>query len=178
MDTGENTARVVVRPARAGDADDLAVAHVRAWQVAYSGLMSAQYLDRMEVAERAQAWAQRLAQPAADSRVVVADVRDRVVGFVVFGRGRDGNHEAGEVYSLNVHPDHWQVGVGGELLSATHAGLAELGFSGAFLWVIEGNRRARDFYERRGWTRDEDQRIRDIQGVSVDEVRYSRSLAG
>jgi N-acetylglutamate synthase-like GNAT family acetyltransferase len=82
------------------------------------------------------------------------------------------------VYSLNVHPDHWQVGVGGELLSATHAGLAELGFSGAFLWVIEGNRRARDFYERRGWTRDEDQRIRDIQGVSVDEVRYSRSLAG
>jgi hypothetical protein len=53
-----------------------------------------------------------------------------------------------------------------------------LGFSGAFLWVIEGNRRARDFYERRGWTRDEDQRIRDIQGVSVDEVRYSRSLAG
>ena len=44
---------VTVRHARAGDAPDLGLVHVRAWQAAYRGQMPDDYLDGLRPEERA-----------------------------------------------------------------------------------------------------------------------------
>jgi GNAT superfamily N-acetyltransferase len=58
------------------------------------------------------------------------------------------------VYLLYVSPDHWGSGVGSKLFDAGTAYLRERGFSEMTLWVLEGNTKARSFYERKGWSAD------------------------
>jgi GNAT superfamily N-acetyltransferase len=166
-----------VRRPRTEDADELAAAHVRAWQAAYAGLMPQDYLDALDVAERADAWRRSMARLRPDDRLLVAVVDERVVGFTSFGSARDTDSgDDGELHALNVHPDFWRAGIGSALLSAAHEGLTGLGHVSAVLWVVPGNLRARRFYERHGWTIDGPRRTDTVQGVSVPEVRYSRSM--
>jgi RimJ/RimL family protein N-acetyltransferase len=176
-DDGSRSGTVAVRPAEPSDAHELAVVHVRAWQAAYQGLISQQYLDNLDVVERTAAWGRGLGDAGSGVRVLVAEVDGRVVGFVNFGRARDVESEAdGEVYAINVHPDHWQVGAGSALLTAAQRGLADLGYRRAVLWVLPGNTRARRFYQRFGWAAEGVDRTRDVQGATVPEVRYGRPL--
>jgi GNAT superfamily N-acetyltransferase len=167
---------LAIRPAQPDDAAGLALVHVRAWQAAYAGLMPQAYLDGLDVAVRAQAWLRRLKQGSPEP-LLVATIDEDIAGFVTYGAGRDAESGgAGELYALNVHPDHWSAGVGSALLSAAQVGLAGLGHDRAVLWVVPGNARARRFYERHGWAVEDVERIAEIQGVTVPEVRYGRPL--
>src|SRR5688500_394456 len=87
-------ADVIVRAPMKADDERLAAVHVRAGQARYVGLMPRDYLDGLDVGERAQQWRWRLADPARSEQVVVADRGTHgVVGFVVVGTYRT---EAGE----------------------------------------------------------------------------------
>ena len=168
---------VAVRPPLPDDAAALALAHVRAWQTAYRGLMPQRYLDSLVVEERTESWRRRLSNQGNDSQLLVGTIDDKVAGFAMFGAARDPESgEAGELYALNVHPNHWGGGVGSALLSASHAGLAEFGFLDAVLWVVPGNDRARRFYERHGWKVEKRERTIELQGVTVPEIRYERRV--
>ena len=68
---------------------------------------------------------------------VVAEVDGRVVGFVCT--------EPGWVTQLYVDPDHQGLGVGTALLATT------ADWPSVQLWTFADNRRARDFYSRRGF---------------------------
>jgi hypothetical protein len=73
----------IVRPARAEDAGQIALVHVRSWQGAYRGLIPQAFLDGLDVAERTRTWERALAEtdnPRAG--VLVADDGGNVVGFV------------------------------------------------------------------------------------------------
>ena len=54
--------------------------------------------------------------------------------------------------------------------------LTEDGFPTAVLWVHPGNERACGFYEARGWELEEAERIQEVWGIMVPEVRYRRPL--
>jgi ribosomal protein S18 acetylase RimI-like enzyme len=49
-------------------------------------------------------------------------------------------------------------------------------YSSALLWVLENNQRARNFYEREGWSLDGVRAQEEIGGRSLSVVRYSRAL--
>lgn len=177
VDAGESTTTAAtVRPAVVADADEIAVAHVRAWQAAYRGLMPAEYLDGLSVADRARGWAQALGAQR-DHAVVVAVVEDRVVGFAGFGPSRDAESRGlGELYAINLHPDVWARGAGSVLIRHVESALRAAGHEEAILWVVPTNSRARRFYEARGWRCDAMERSATVHGVTVDEIRYSRVL--
>ena len=99
-----------------------------------------------------------------------------VVGFILVGPGADDTAPEGEVYAINVDPHHWGGGAGTLLLDAGTRALTEEGFTRAVLWVHPGNRRARRFYEARGWSADDAERTQDVLGVTVPEARYVRPL--
>lgn len=82
----------------------------------------------------------------------------------------------GELYSLNVHPEHWGAGVGAALMAHVVDALAAAPYREAVLWVLPANARTRRFYERHGWTPDGAARSDTVQGLTVDEVRYRRPL--
>jgi RimJ/RimL family protein N-acetyltransferase len=170
---------VGVRPATVDDAEAMGRVHVVAWQAAYVGLMPQDYLDRLDAGQRAQMWRRRLSQPRDRAANLVATVHGEVVGFASFGpEGFDQQAAAGELYAINVRPDRWGVGAGRALLAAVHAGLAELGYRRAVLWVATGNQRARAVYERYGWCSEGVERAADVLGDTVPEVRYRRALDG
>lgn len=165
------------------DADDLGRVHVRAWQAAYrGGLMPDEYLDALSESARATMWRQSLENEPRprprSSRLVAEADGGAVIGFIVVGpAGTDPDAEIGEVYAINVEPEHWGTGVGHDLLEAGMAALVVHGYAHAILWVHPDNARACRFYEARGWVDDDVERRQEVLGVDVAETRYSRPLA-
>ena len=96
-----------------------------------------------------------------------------VVGFAAVGPSPD-PQGAGELFAINLDPDHWGTGTGRALLGGAQAELARLGFGETVLWVLTGNARARRFYEIAGWVVDGTERTAEVFGVTVPEVRYRR----
>jgi ribosomal protein S18 acetylase RimI-like enzyme len=167
-----------IRPLRLEDAEALGALHVRAWQSAYRGLLPDDYLANLTGVQRAAHWAEMLGQaPRPGGARLGAELDGRVVGFILVG-GASGDAPAGtgEVYALNVDPDHWGAGVGRALLAAGIDRLRVGGFSEAILWVLPANHRARRFYEAAGWRHEAADRPQEVLGVHVVETRYRRAL--
>lgn len=120
-------------------------------------------------------WTQLLRDPS--KSVVVAEAGGQVVGVVSFGTDSElapaGYGHLGKLY---VRPTHAGHGIGGNLHDLAIAELRVAGHSAAWLWVLEGNLRARTMYERRGWVGHVDTRRTDWPGSGVFEVGYSRVL--
>lgn len=89
-------------------------------------------------------------------------------------RARD-RARAGELLALYVAPEHWSTGAGRTLLAAASEKLAADGHRSLALWVLEGNSRARRFYERHG-LRPTGHRRTVTLGAPVPEVRYEAAL--
>ena len=54
----------------------------------------------------------------------------------------------------------------------------ESGYSKIYLWVLEENHRAREFYEAMGFRANGDSITQNIGGKNCIEIRYKFSLAG
>jgi GNAT superfamily N-acetyltransferase len=169
-----------LRPAVREDAMAVAHVHVRAWQVAYRGLMPADYLAGLRPEERAQRYDFATLAPALDAtrpRTLVAIEADTILGFATVSAARDEDVTGrGELCALYVEPDCWGRGIGMALAAAARGDLQHLGFDGALLWVVAGNSRAEQFYRADGWTCDGTRRARQIRNFTVETVRYVREL--
>lgn len=163
---------MLVRAAVPDDAERLGEIHVCAWQSAYRGEFPDAYLDNLRAADRADLW--RLHIP--DGRVVVSeDERGHVVGFASYGPSFD-PVGAGELFAMNVDPDHWRLGHGGALLTRVVAALTEAGHSEAVLLTGVRNVRAHSLYRGHEWMPDGSEKEVDVLGVTVREMRFRRSL--
>lgn len=159
---------VLVRPATAADVPAAEQVRITSWKSAYRGLVDDAVLDGLRVTEeRVTRLTERLGT-SADLLVAVHD--DQVVGMAVHGQCRDPDlPELRELYALYVDPAGWRQGTGTALLDA--CGDVRV------LWVLEGNLRARTFYERHGFRADGTRKLIDL-GVDVPEVRYRRTGEG
>ncbi|GIG29973.1 GNAT family N-acetyltransferase [Cellulomonas marina] len=87
-------------------------------------------------------WRQDLLAPDVDCLVVVLE--ERVVGFAAL------RHD--ELLHLGIAVEHWGTGLAQRAHDAVLARLRDRGVTRAWLTVYTGNRRARRFYERLGWS--------------------------
>lgn len=163
---------MTVRAPRPRDAPGLAAVHIETWQHAYDGIFPEDFLQNLDREGRRSWFESRIERNGGD--LLVSDDGDGPVGFCLFGHS--GDQGWGEVYAIYVHPDHWGEGHGAALLSAAEEALSQSGFQRALLWVLEQNRQARGFYEKRGWVLGRPIRIEEIGDTQVTEVRYERSL--
>jgi GNAT superfamily N-acetyltransferase len=170
----------LIRPARVGDEPGIARVHVASWQEAYAGHMPAEFLAGLDVEQRTETWRKRLPAAAqARGDVLVALTSGDIAGFVHYGPSRDADADpgrTGEIGAIYLRPQSIGRGVGRLLMEAAVAGLAELGYADATLWVLDGNARARRFYERAGWAPDGAVLTDDSRGFAIHEVRYRRLL--
>lgn len=196
-DGGDDAA--VLRNARPDDVAAIAVVHVRSWQATYAGHFPDDFLDALDPAQRAEGWRRYFEQGLrADETVLVyetgrptgdaraggeGDQREGVagsgdiVGFAHVGPSRDEDARgAGELYAIYLLPERWGQGLGRALMARSLVELAASGFAAATLWVLEGNRRARRFYEAGGWRADGSSKVDDHLGFPIREVRYRREL--
>ncbi|MGH3728394.1 MAG: GNAT family N-acetyltransferase, partial [Micromonosporaceae bacterium] len=153
-----------LRPPVLDDAETVAELHVRSWQTGYGDLMPADFLAAQNPEYRARQYRDGWENPDyAHVRGLVAERHGQVVGFVRYGPYRT-THEAGwsavdpsqggEVYALYVHPDHWGIGAGGQLLQAAVAELTAADQTPVRVWTLSGNDRTLRFYRRHGFVSD------------------------
>ena len=172
----ENAPVLRVRPARRGDAAEVAGVHVRSWQVGYRGLLPDDYLDGLRAEDRMDHYAFGATDPDVPHTTVALE-GGVICGFVTTGRSRDADAMGGgEVLALYVDPGAWNRGVGRRLMAEARDRLSRGGFTGATLWVLAGNDRAQRFYRGDGWEPDGEHRSVEVWGVAVAELRFRRPL--
>lgn len=169
---------MLLRSAVPDDALPVARVHVRSWQAAYRNLLPAEFLDGLRPEDRASRYAFGTSDPGKRSTVVAVE-GEAIVGFVTVAPTRHAAARvSGELCALYVDPSWWGRNVGRALIERARERLREVGFREAVLWVLVGNTRAQRFYGRDGWLGDGARRTRTVWGITVDEIRYRRPLAG
>src|SRR5262245_8493256 len=147
---------LLIREAEPKDAAPIARLHVRAWQSAYRGQLSDDYLDGLEIRDRIEGQQQMLEEPREGWRTWVAGDAGALVGFAVTGPSEDADagERTAEVYAIYLDPERVGTGVGRTLFDRVVDDLRQRGCGEATLWVLETNERARRFYEKAGWAPD------------------------
>ncbi|GLZ42579.1 N-acetyltransferase GCN5 [Actinokineospora sp. NBRC 105648] len=154
----------------------MARVHVAAWRGAYAGLMSVERLADLDESRFTETWITNLAAPG-EARPFVAEVAGEVAGIATVGPSRSAVEAVtGELWMLNVHPQHWGTGVAGALHDHVIGDLSDLGYARAMLWVADGNDRACAFYSRKGWAPDGEVLYDDRETPPLRELRYVREL--
>lgn len=171
---------VHVREAVASDAEDIGRVRHASWQVAYSGLMPADYLAGLSVDGFVLSARRMLADRGARRMaVLVAEVGGVVSGFASVGPSRDADEDpgrVGELYAIYLDPAIWRLGIGARLQEIALEQLREAGYQEATLWVLATNTSSRAFYEHTGWQHDGGVSGFEAGTAVLDETRYRRTL--
>lgn len=163
---------MIIREATAGDIDAIARLHAESWRTAYRGQYADAYLDGPVFDDRLAVWRDRLTAPAANQHTIVADA-GTIAGFAcAFG---DDDPTWGTLLdNIHVDPARKRGGIGTRLISEiarwAHHEHPEIGF---YLWVLEANTPARQFYERLGARNAETATSEAPGGGSIVGLRYA-----
>ncbi len=158
---------LVVRPARPTDLGAMTLVWADASRTAYRPIFPTG-VPPPSLAALLRVWEHSVEHPGC--QVFVAASGDQVVGTVLVERNDDGS---GDFARLYVHPSRWGSGIGRALYDAALDSLRTSLATEVRLWVLEANRRARDWYEREGWTASGE---RQEVVAGVEEVRYRLGL--
>ena len=165
---------IVFRSAHSGDVRGIAEVHVRSWQAAYRGQVPDSYLEGLSVEKRELMWTEILKDQMGG--VLVAEDEAKIVGFSSFGPVRDEGENrllTGEIYSIYVLEDFWNLGIGRTLMENSLTALERDGFGSVKVWVLETNQRAISFYEKFGFKTDGLRKTEKLEDFVLREIRYS-----
>ncbi|TVR98452.1 MAG: GNAT family N-acetyltransferase [Rhodospirillales bacterium] len=157
------------------DAPAIARVHVESWRTAYAGLLPETVLVRMSLPNHTALWARVLGQRRNRDVVLVAEGGGHgVIAFGSCGRVREKRlAPAGEIYTLYVHPEFQNRGIGQRLLLRLFDALVARGLTSAVAWVLAENP-SRFFYETMGGRRVAE-RNEPLGTVTVHEAAYGWS---
>jgi GNAT superfamily N-acetyltransferase len=165
---------VSIRQARVGDCRILAALHLRTALVAYASIFSSE-APRPKLNDLTLDWERRLdGFHSPNARGYVAAVGTQLAGVIVAGGDPD-HLEMGHITRFYVDVPHWGQGIGRLLYDAAISHLRQVAYEQASLWVLEGNARARSWYQRLGWTCTGERKVA-AGTIGVEDVRYTRSL--
>jgi ribosomal protein S18 acetylase RimI-like enzyme len=132
------------------DAARIAELHALSWQLHYRGEFSDYFLDSQVFADRMEVWKERFQKPDPSQRIVLAELDGRLVGFAC--AFLDENTSYGTLIdNLHVSSESQGLGIGRKLMAETAKESAKVHpNNGLYLWVLDQNKRAIDFYENLG----------------------------
>ena len=136
--------------------------HWQTWREAYDDLLPADFQETMTL-EKCRFFSQKYPE-----NTLIAMDGKKVVGFISYGNYRDETIQAGEIIALYVLKDYYGKGVSEQLMHAAFVALDQ--FSEIYLWVLKENKRAISFYQKMGFTFDDQEQILKL-GKPVKELR-------
>lgn len=162
---------VRVRPAGLDDVDALAAVELNTALTAYADIFPPE-APTPTLEEFTERWGVRLTREPVAGAVFVTG--DPIIGLVMADPAPelDPDPEAhGHLRALYVEPEHWGEGVGRVLhdTAVEYLRVCRPQLRPLTLWVMERNERARERYEKWGWTRTAH---RQEIFPGIDELRY------
>ena len=172
---------ITVRVADSRDTRAIATVQVESWRVAYAGLIPDDVLDRLDIDRNTKHRTDRWDEMHSDPRSVelLAEVDGELAGWASFGACRDEDRATwGEILAFYALPGFWGRGVGHALMAEVERRLSDSGFIDCSLWVLDGNTRAAEFYERHGWREDGATKADEttVPGVTLFDRRRVKTL--
>lgn len=161
---------ILVRDITPSDCDAVASIHVRSWQTAYKGIMSQDFLDQLDVVERAGRWRTNLSAGRCPINLL-AEANNAVVGFGGGGHNRTPDlvpEATGELWALYADPNMWAKGIG----SAIFNEFRKRWKTSFCVWAARDNRVGRSFYEKMGGTLLRATKNEEVGGATVPHVVY------
>lgn len=180
------SADVSVRPARSGEAADIARVQAIAWRTAYRSLLPAEVLDSWDEAAAAATWRAAVEAPPTPGHVVLVALEgSAVVGFTAFGPAEltDGEPPSADgplsdISTLLVEPRWGRRGHGSRLLAAVVDLARVQGVAQLRTWLPEADAVSAAFFESAGWEPDGWARTLDTGGAPLRELRWHALLHG
>jgi len=156
----------ITRPSL-GDLAEMGRVHVQVWREAYAGLLPDDYLAALDPTVGPARWRASIEQTAGGGDWWLARDDVGIVGMATVGPGRDDDAPIPiELYAINVLRRAHGTGLADDLMAVA------VGDRAAYLWVLDGNHRARAFYERHGFADEGGRKPEPDTGVV--EIRMSR----
>lgn len=181
-----------VRPARPGDATEIARIQLATWRSAYRRMFPAHVLANLDEAYLARGWSEAIEQPpTAKHRVLTAveqsESETQIIGFAAAGPADEQALAPEEpalpdtvaaVTELLIEPRWGRRGHGSRLLSAAVAHWREDGFTHAVAWAYEQDKVMQKFLASAGWEPDGVGRALDVDDMLVPQLRLHVALDG
>jgi GNAT superfamily N-acetyltransferase len=118
---------VKIREAVPADAEAIAWVHVESWKTTYAGIVPQDYLDSLNVADRAAQWERHVAEGVA--AIFVAEDEGGVFGFAAGGRSLHPVADYdGELYAIYLLASHQGKCAGAALVRETAGGIVAARF--------------------------------------------------
>lgn len=154
---------VYVRKMIIEDIEAVRQLYISGWQNAFKGIVPQDYLDHMNLDN----WA-----PPLDGAYILTD-RKSILGTSSISTARDDSFNGwGEIISIYVLPELIGQGYGHILFEFVRGKLLELGYDHIYLTVFEDNMRARKFYEKHGFSWNNERLPLNVGGKDLIELRY------
>ncbi|MCY1145187.1 GNAT family N-acetyltransferase [Actinoplanes sp. Pm04-4] len=181
-----------VRPARPGDAPEIARIQLGTWRSAYRRMFPAHVLANLDEGYLARGWSEAIERPPTEKhRVLIAveqsETATQVVGFAAAGPADEQALAPEEpalpatvaaVTDLLVEPRWGRRGHGSRLLSAAVAHWRDDGFTHAVAWAYEQDKVMQKFLASAGWEPDGAGRALDVDDMLVPQLRLHVALDG
>ncbi|MGN0173282.1 MAG: GNAT family N-acetyltransferase, partial [Acutalibacteraceae bacterium] len=152
------------------DTDDLyeiSNIYESSWKYAYKSIIPQDYLESIPKGR----WANNIRKTGMNSLVLLEN--GHIIGTSSYCKSRFSDMSGyGEIVSVYLLPEYIGKGYGKHLLNASVNGLAEMGFNKVFLYVLEENIRARNFYEKFGFKSNGRYLSDNIGGKELKELQY------
>jgi GNAT superfamily N-acetyltransferase len=174
------------RLARTSDIDDIARVQCAAWlQLSPDAVRAADL--RLDPADLAASWADAILHPPSPGHRLLVAIdastgSDLVVGYAAIGPSEDPDLPAdtGEIFDLQVDPEHLRAGHGSRLMTACVDMLRQAGAPEATVWVVLDDEPRRAFWQSAGWGPDSARRTlslgEDDLAPTITQIRLITSL--
>jgi ribosomal protein S18 acetylase RimI-like enzyme len=129
---------IVIRPARAGDAEAIARVRVDSWRETYRGMIPQAYIDAMKLEQSRALWEKVLTAGSTAVSVFVAECGAEIVGFGSGNMLAEPKHGFdAELSAVYVRREFQRAGIGRRLVAETAVALSQRdrGASGLIVWV-------------------------------------------
>jgi GNAT superfamily N-acetyltransferase len=168
----ERLASYNIVPAGPGDAAALARVHVRSWRETYAGLLPGAFLAQMNAGVYARRWRRQLMSAEPPEVVLCAEGAGGLVGYC----GASVRDASAEVSTLYVIRPAQRRGVGKRLISSAGKVAAARGATSMRLWVLNGNAKAKSFYEHLGGVAGEERTVGGWDGAFRETLYHWRDI--
>ncbi|MDR0946670.1 MAG: GNAT family N-acetyltransferase [Ruminococcus sp.] len=161
--------------AQIGDESTVATILCKAWQSAFSDIITGDDMAKFADEKRHTANFKRIFENGGFAPTYIAALNGKQCGIISFGKSRNlDSPNTAEIIAIHSLDSVWGKGVGHAMMEFALAELRRQGYQEVMLWVFEANDRARKFYERHGFTVDD--AVKDNGFGNVKEVRYKKPI--
>lgn len=158
----------LIRKVAPGDAETLAYIQTESWKAAFKEILEEEELIHCTNMERATRMYEGLLEvKKGNGYLMEIDGRSHCIAWWDATREEDMPGYA-ELICIHSLQDKWGKGYGSKMMNKVLADIKNAGYKKVMLWVFEENKRARIFYEAKGFVKSE--KSKTFKGVT--EVMY------